>query len=392
MSIQFSSPTYQVNEGEGRLDAIITRSGDTSAAASVNFATSDLAGAQNCNLANGAASSRCDYETRLTTLRFAAGETAKVVSVLIIDDAYLEGPETFNINLSNPIGGSLGSNVSATATIVDNDIATGPTPLDQSVFFVRVHYLDFLNRLPDNDGLVFWTNEINSCGSNQSCLNAKRINVSAAFYLSIEFQQTGYLVERTYKSAYGNATGTSTLGASHQLPVPVVQLNEFLADSQQISAGVIVGQSTWQQTLENNKQAFFADFVQRTRFTTVFPTSLSAAQFVDALNANAENPLSSSERNQLVNDLGTGAKTRAQVLRAVAENSNLAKAEMNRALVLMQYFGYLRRNPNDSPDSDHTGYDFWLTKLNQFNGDFVAAEMVKAFLNSDEYRRRFGTP
>ena len=46
----------------------------------------------------------------------------------------------------------------------------------------------------------------------------------------------------------------------------------------------------------------------------------------------------------------------------------------------MQYFGYLRRNPNDPQDSDYTGYDFWLTKLNQFNGNFVNADMVKAFI------------
>jgi hypothetical protein len=64
-------------------------------------------------------------------------------------------------------------------------------------------------------------------------------------------------------------------------------------------------------------------------------------------------------------------------------------AEFNRAFVLMQYFGYLRRNPTDLPDSSFTGYDFWLGKLNQFNGNFIQAEMVKAFLNSDEYRQRF---
>jgi len=58
--------------------------------------------------------------------------------------------------------------------------------------------------------------------------------------------------------------------------------------------------------------------------------------------------------------------------------------------VLMQYFGYLRRNPNDAPDGNFVGYDFWLDKLNSFNGDFNRAEMVKAFLSSAEYRRRFG--
>jgi len=64
--------------------------------------------------------------------------------------------------------------------------------------------------------------------------------------------------------------------------------------------------------------------------------------------------------------------------------------EFNRAFVLMQYFGYLRRNPNDAPDSDYSGYQFWLAKLNVFDGNFVNAEMVKAFITSTEYRQRFG--
>jgi len=91
-----------------------------------------------------------------------------------------------------------------------------------------------------------------------------------------------------------------------------------------------------------------------------------------------------------VNDLTAGAKTRSQVLRAIAEHPNLVNSEFNRAFVLMQFFGYLRRNPNDLPDTDYTGYDFWLTKLNQFGGNFQNAEMVKAFLSSTEYRQRFG--
>jgi hypothetical protein len=179
-------------------------------------------------------------------------------------------------------------------------------------------------------------------------------------------------------------------GGLHQLPVPIIRLNEFLYDTQKIGLGVVVGQDNWEQILENNKQAFTSEFVQRTRFTTAFPSSLTPAQFVDTLNSNAENPLSPAERDQLVSDLTGGVKTRGQVLRAVAENTNLFNAESDRAFVLMQYFGYLRRNPNDPQDTDYTGFDFWLTKLNQFNGNFINAEMVKAFLTSSEYRQRFG--
>ena len=80
---------------------------------------------------------------------------------------------------------------------------------------------------------------------------------------------------------------------------------------------------------------------------------------------------------------------RARALLDVAENSVLSQQELNRAFVLMQYFGYLRRDPNAQHDTDYTGYDYWLTKLNEFNGNFINAEMVKAFLTSIEYQQRF---
>jgi hypothetical protein len=267
---------------------------------------------------------------------------------------------------------------------------TSRNPIDDASPFVRQQYLDFLNREPDASGLNFWTNEITSCGTDQACIELKRVNVSAAFFLSIEFQDTGYLVERIHKASYGSANGISTFGGTHQFPVPIIRFNEFLPDTQEIGQGVIVGQGNWQQQLDANKAAFTAAFVQRPRFTTAFPNTMTAAQFVDTLNTNAGNPLSAAERDQLVSDLSTNAKTRAQVLRAVAEDPDLNSAEFNRAFVLMQFFGYLRRNPNDAPDSDYTGYDFWLTKLNQFNGNFVNADMVKAFISSSEYRQRFG--
>ena len=142
--------------------------------------------------------------------------------------------------------------------------------------------------------------------------------------------------------------------------------------------------------MENNKVEFVDEFVLRSRFATAFPGSMTNAVFVDTLNTNAGNPLSTAERNQLVADLNNSVKTRSQAVRAVAEHPTLVGAESNRAFVLMQYFGLLRRNPNDAPDTDYTGYDFWLTKLNQFNGNFIGPEMVKAFINSQEYRQRFG--
>ncbi len=262
-----------------------------------------------------------------------------------------------------------------------------PSAIDDPQFFVSQHYRDFLNREPDAGGLSFWTNEITSCGGDAQCIEAKRVNVSAAYFLSIEFQQTGYLVYRFYEASYGNLPGA---------PVPLKR-SEFLPDTQQIGQGVVVNQAGWEQILENNKQAFAADFVQRPRFTSAYPTSMSSEQFVDALFANAGVTPSANDRAAAINEFAFAATTadvaaRARALRRVAENSALAQQEFNRAFVLMQYFGYLRRNPNDAPEAtlDFQGFNFWLNKLNTFNGNFQNAEMVKAFILSDEYRKRFG--
>ena len=390
-AVQFAATKFGVGEGEGSVAIVVNRIGDTTAAASVNYGTSDQSGSANCNALNtGAASSRCDYQTVAGTLQFAPGEASRSFSVPIIDDAYADGAEGFTVTLSGPVGASLGSPATAVVTINDNETVNGTNPIDQTSFFVRQHYLDFLNREPDAAGLAFWANEIDSCGSNTTCREVKRINVSAAFFVSIEFQQTGYLVYRMYKAGYGNLP--TPAGA----PVPV-RLNEFLPDTQQISKGLIVGHGQWEVVLETNKQAFALDFVSRARFTSAFPTSMTPIAFVNLLFANAGVTPTPAEQAAAVNEFGGASNTadvaaRARVLRLIAENPTLTAQEFNRAFVLMQYFGYLRRNPYDAPEPglDFGGYNFWLNKLNQFNGNYIEAEMVKAFITSVEYRQRFG--
>ncbi len=389
--IQLSSATYSGSEGGGSLSFTVTRTGTVTSSATVMYATSDTAGSNNCNATAGLASERCDYETTGGTLTFLAGEVSKSVPILLIDDSFAEGNETFTVTISN-VGGNgaeLGSPATATLTITDNDAVNGATnPLDNpdAQFFVRQHYLDFLNREPDAPGFAFWTNQITSCGSDVQCVEIRRINVSAAFFLSIEFQETGYLVYRFYKVAY-DPPG---------IPVPV-RYAEFLADTQQIGNGVVIGQPGAEQKLEANKLAFAAEFVLRLRFTQEHPASLTPAEFVDRLYENAGVTPSAAERAFAIAEFGQATNTtdtaaRARVLRRVAENSKLKEQELNRAFVLMQYFGYLRRNPFDPPEAtlNFDGYNFWLNKLNQFNGNFVEAEMVKAFLVSGEYRHRFG--
>jgi hypothetical protein len=390
--ISFSQSSYSFGEGGGSIMITVNRTNDISGAATVDYATSDpgVPSGAPCSTVNGNASSRCDFTTALGTLRFAAGESSKTFTVLISQDNYVEGPESLTLTLSNLTGGAVFVAPSlATLTIPDDTTEPAANPVDDADVFVRQHYHDFLNREADFFGLVFWKNQITECQQPGATCNAevRRINVSAAFFLSIEFQETGYLVYRTYKASYGNIAGT---------PVPV-RLSEFLPDTQQVGNGVIVGQPGSEQQLESNKVAFMQDFVSRARFTTSYPTTLTPALFVDALFMNAGVTPSATDRNAAINEFGGAGNTtdtaaRARALRRVAENSTLKQQETNKAFVLMQYFGYLRRNPNDAPEPglDFDGYNFWLAKLNEFNGNFVNAEMVKAFIISGEYRQRFG--
>ncbi|HSB29750.1 MAG TPA: PQQ-dependent sugar dehydrogenase [Pyrinomonadaceae bacterium] len=382
-SVQFNATKYVVNEGEGGLALTVNRLGNTSGPASVEYATSDTAGTNPCSSITGAASSRCDYLNTVGTLSFSAGETSKTISIPITDDSFAEGAENFTISLSNPSGATLGPPSSAQVTINDNDAANGPNPIDTVDFFVRQHYIDFLNREPDPPGFGFWTHDIDLCGTNQQCIEVKRVNVSAAFFLSIEFQETGYFVYRTHKAAFGNLPGA---------PVPVRFL-DFLKETQQIGKGVQVGVGNWEAQLEANKQAYILSIIQGPDFLAAFPNSMTAQGFVDKLDINAGQVLSVAKKAGLVAVLGStpsDINKRAQVLRSVADDDDLRNAEFNRAFVLMQYFGYLRRNPNDLPDSDFSGYGFWLNKLDSFSGNFVNAEMVRAFIQSIEYKQRFG--
>ncbi|HEY8227459.1 MAG TPA: PQQ-dependent sugar dehydrogenase [Pyrinomonadaceae bacterium] len=381
-SVQLNATKYTGGENQGSVTFTVTRLGSTTGTTTVDYTTGDGAGTNPCNVVNGQASSRCDYETTLGTLTFAPGETSKTILVPIVDDGYVEGSENLTLTLSNATGATLGAPSTATLTITDNDSVSPTNPIDTTSYFVRQHYIDFLSREPDPPGFGFWTTDIDNCTPKPQCTEVKRINVSGAFFLSIEFQETGYLVYRMYKTSFGNLNGA---------PVPVT-FTPFLRDTQRVGQGVIVGVGPWEAQLEANKQAFALAFVQRPEFQAAFPNGMSASAFVDQLNTNAGGVLSPTERNNLIamltnaNDVGQ----RAQVLRAVAEDQDLKNAEFNKAFVLMQYFGYLRRNPNDAPDSDFSGFNFWLGKLNDFNGNFINAEMAKAFINSLEYRQRFG--
>src|ERR1051326_6611990 len=191
------------------------------------------------------------------------------------------------------------------------DIGWQGNPIGDNPFFVRQQYLDFLNRQPDSSGYQFWTNNIFNCGLDQQCVEVHRINGSAAFFLSIEFQDTGNLVYKMYKAGFGNINPPT-------VPVPVRRVN-FLSDSQTIQSSpnqIIVGQGNWQANLEANKQAFALSFVQRAGF----PNQTDPAAFVDNLFANAGVTPSATDRQNAINTFngaGGGNAGRAAALRSV---------------------------------------------------------------------------
>jgi Tol biopolymer transport system component len=375
VQLNFTGGGFGASEPDGGAVVSVSRvGGDPSSPFSVDYSTSD-----------GTASERSDYTAAFGTLRFAAGETSKTFTIFITDDSLVESAESFNVTLGNPQGSTLGPPSTASVTINSDDSLTpAPNPADDSTFFVRQHYRDFLNRDPDAPGLAFWTNEIEKCGQDSQCRDVRRINVSAAFFLSIEFQNTGYFVYLLRQAAFN--TG-ETLG-----------VRTFLTNTQEVGRGVVVNQGAWQQQLEANKQALVTRLVSSPEFAAAYPASLTAAEYVDALNSHTLDPLNpssggaltQSERDALASDLSAGRKTRAELLRAVAENGEFRRRQLDKGFVYMQYVGYLRRNAGDPPDTNFNGYNFWLSKLDGFKGDFIKAEMVKAFISSDEYRHRFG--
>ncbi len=247
--------------------------------------------------------------------------------------------------------------------------------INDSDFFVHQHYVDFLSRMPDQQGFNFWVSEIAGCGANPTCVEFRRINTSGAFFLSIEFRGTGYFVYRLNKASFG------------EFP----KYQAFMPDTREVAKDIVVGQGNWQDQLEMNQVAFANAWVTRPEFVAEYGTK-TGSDFVDAILLKAGLTQSDIPYQTIVNALNASnnsAQGRATALRAIIDSPAFDQKEKNPAFVLMQYFGYLRRDPDAAPDNDLTGFEFWLNKLNQFGGDFHAAEMVKAFIVSGEYNARF---
>ncbi|HZG51708.1 MAG TPA: DUF4214 domain-containing protein, partial [Pyrinomonadaceae bacterium] len=364
-------------ESTERATITITRSGDTTGAASVELRTTDDPAAVRCDdIVNnaGAAYARCDYATTVETISWPAGDAQpKQVIIPLINDTHVEGAENVQLRLLGAQGASVGAPSNATLVILDND-AAGSTanPIFNTSFFVRMNYLDFLSREPE--AAEPWSAVLNNCSDVNNNPACDRLTVSSAFFRSQEFQLKGLYIYLLYKSALNRRP----------------TYDEVIPDMRSVT-----GQTP--EEVYQKKAAFVAAFAARQEFTNLYGASSNQA-FVDTLlgryslqQITTEDPATpdgtaqvTQTRQQLVAGLASSAYTRAQVLRALVQSNEVETAEFNGAFVAMQYYGYLRRTPEEE------GYNNWLNYLNNNPNDF--RKMVDGFMNSVEYRLRFGQP
>ncbi|HEY0081239.1 MAG TPA: carboxypeptidase regulatory-like domain-containing protein, partial [Pyrinomonadaceae bacterium] len=381
-TVQFEAANYQFNEGDAGVTFNLIRTGDTSGTVTVNYETVDTdtftVGCADQVNNQGAAYGRCDFATSVGIISFSPGETTKSINVPLIDDGHQEGDETFHLRLSNASEATLGTRAATMVTIHDNDGAASPNPVTASFsFFVRQQYLDFLSREADAAGRNAWIGVLNGCANafNGPAVpsGCDRIFVSGeGFFRSQEFQLKGFYVFRFYKLAF------------NRMP----EYLEAVADM-----SFVAGQTP--EEVYARKAQLATLITERLEFRTAYG-GLSNAQYVAALLARYNltqvttpdpaqpdgGALVTLTGGDLTNRLDALQLTRAQVLRAVADSERVGALEFDNAFVGMQYYGYLRRKP------DAAGFEAWLGVLR--SGD--VRTMVNGFLNSTEYKLRFGQP
>jgi len=235
-----------------------------------------------------------------------------------------------------------------------------PITITDIDFFVQQQYIDFLGRMPDSTGFANWVATLSACpdGGFGENLNpgCDRVHVSAGFYQSTEFQGRGYFAYRFYDAALGRR--------------PLY--TEFIPDMQKVGGALSPEQEA------AAKDQYMNDFVTKTEFKALYD-ALSNQGYLDKLEQTMG--VTIANKANLVAALNGGTQTRAQVLRTVIESQPVFDKFFNRGFVTMQYFGYLRRDP------DTIGFKNWVDTLNADPSNF--RHMIFGFIYSTEYRNRF---
>jgi hypothetical protein len=362
--IQFIQSSYNVSEGAGFLNIVVARGGDTTAPASVKYATSDPTDADfRCDpttpgQATIHASRKCDSHIASGTLRFAPGEVTKQFTLSLVNDVYVEIAESLTLTLSNPVGAPLGQNSTVPVIITDNDTYGLPNPIDDTRFFVRQLYVDLLSREPDPAGWNGWITRIDQCGKpGQPPPPCDRVTVAGdGFLRSGEFFDRQFFVLRLYRTGLGRILRYEDVG-------DLAYVSGFLTAEQ----------------LELNKQDLVAELMARPEFANAY-NGLDNTQFVDKLLQTAGITVPEDVRQGWITSLG-GAKTRAQVFREISERQEVSAKYLHEAQVASAYYGFFSRNPDGA-------YLNYLQRLD--SGEITLGDLANAFVNAAEYRQRFG--
>jgi hypothetical protein len=354
-TVEFSRSSFEAQEGAGSVTVTVIRAGVTTGTVTVDYKV----GADDDG--TDTASQRTDFTFTAGTLTFAPGETSKSFVVLITQNSFVQGMHEAKVVLSNPTGGAaLGQRSRSSLEIDDDDVAGEmENPNDDHRNYVRQHYHDFLNREPDQAGLDYWSRKLDDCGQDVPCLDHERTGVSAAFYISQEFQATGFFIVKLEKASFARRP----------------EYQSFMGEVQEISRNTIAN------GVETSRQKFADDWTNRPEFHAEYDR-LSNDDYVDGLYRNAEVSPDPATRQRQIDDLNSNRRRRGEILREVVENKEFNDRHYNAGFVLMQYFGYLRRGP------DEAGYQFWVEKLNESRDNYQG--MVRAFVTAAEYRGRFG--
>src|ERR1043165_5638823 len=251
------------------------------------------------------------------------------------------------------------------AITIDSGVTSmSSNPVDDFHFFVTQQYADLTGREPDAATLDKLTAQLTGCNLRSDCLRIRRVDISTNLLVDNELAGTGVFLYGLYSTALGRQPRYAGLEADR---------------------AVLANQKS---ELEAMRLALASAFVDRAEFKRKFPAAMKPGEVVDSLLATVAQSTGvdlASDRSLLIGLLDDAINGRAAVLTRLASDQRVIDGNYNQALVLFQYFTYLRRNP------DEAGFNAWVNTLKSkpLRDPDAARALICNFLNSAEYQNRF---
>jgi hypothetical protein len=266
--------------------------------------------------------------------------------------------------------------VPASYVVVENGIIVPERRADYEGFLARAvasGRLRFVNRFDGRDDLYAVTR------------TEPGARTEAALPFGSSIREWAALLEDDPANLLGSyQTWSQTLYRLHLATFGAMpRYANFLGDAESLGRGVLPGFDEQERKLEGNLREFAAEWTERPAFKNLYDR-LDDAHYVERLYANAGLDADATRRDALAHALASGTETRAGVLLQVVADPRFVEREQNRSYVVLHYFAFFRRNPDDPPDHGLDGLDFWVTDLER-NQD--PGKITNAFKDSFEYKK-----